>query len=66
MNSVNETLELKEDNDKYRETFYTIKSEIARIRKEYFLGAISMSETSIDEVDSELEIITLAIENILF
>ena len=65
MKALNETLEVEGENEKYREAFYMIKSEIARIRREYLLGAISMSETAIDEVDSELAALVLLIENTL-
>jgi len=62
----NEALEVTEENENYRETLYVLKSEIARIRKEYFLGAKSMGETALEEIDAELETITLTIENVLY
>jgi hypothetical protein len=40
--------------------------ELQRIRREYFLGALSLSEMAVDEVDEELETLSLTIENILF
>jgi hypothetical protein len=66
MRQLNEALELEQENDKYRETLYLLKSEIARIRSEYFLGAIILNEMAIEEIDEELETVALSIENVLF
>ena len=63
---INETLELEQENEKYREALYVLKSEIARIRREYFLGAIFLNEMAVSEVDEELETVSLTIENALF
>jgi hypothetical protein len=63
---INDALELEQENNRMRDTFLLLKMELHRIRKEYFLGAFSLSETAIDEVDEELETLSLAIENILF
>ena len=63
---LNEALELEQENEKYRETLYVLKSEIARIRAEYFLGAIFLNEMAVSEVDEELETVSLTIESALF
>jgi hypothetical protein len=63
---LTESLEVVDENNTYRETFYLLKAEIARIRREYFLGAESIGKMAVDEIDSELETLTLTIENVLF
>jgi hypothetical protein len=63
---LNDALELEQEIEKYRETLYVLKSEIARIRTEYFLGAIFINEMAVSEVDEELETVVLTIENALF
>jgi hypothetical protein len=63
---LNEALELEQENDKLRDTLYLLKSELQRIKNEYLIGAKSLSETAIDEIDEELETLSLTIENALF
>ena len=63
---LNEALEVKDENESYREIFYLLKNEISRIRKEYFLGAKSLGEMALEEVDSELEQLGITIENVLY
>ena len=64
--TLNDALELELENDRLRETFHVLKMELQRIRKEYFLGALSLSQMAVDEVDEELETLSLTIENTLF
>ena len=66
MKELSESLELAEENERYRELCYMLKNEIARIRREYFLGAVGMNENSINEIDTELETLSVSIENVLF
>jgi hypothetical protein len=63
---ITDILEIELENDRFRETFQVLKMELQRIRREYFLGALSLSEMAVDEVDEELETLSLTIENILF
>ena len=63
---LDDVLELDNENEKYRDTLYMLKMEIQRIRKEYFDGAIFLNEMAVDEVEEELETISLTIENALF
>jgi hypothetical protein len=63
---LNEALEVKDENESYRETFYLLKNEIFRIRREYFLGTKVLSEGALEEVDEELEQLGITIENVLY
>ena len=63
---ITDALELEQENDRMRDTFLLLKMELNRIRKEYFLGALSLSEMAVDEVDEELETLLVTIENTLF
>jgi len=64
--NLNEALEVKNENESYRETFYLLKNEIIRIKKEYFMGAGVLGEMVIDEVDEELQQLIITIENVLY
>jgi len=66
MRQLNEALELERENEKYLESFSFLKSEIQRIRREYLIGAVSLAESDIDEVDEELATLIKLIENTIF
>jgi hypothetical protein len=63
---LNDALELERENDDLRETLRIIKTELARIRIEYFDDSKPLDSKAVDEVDEELEGVVLTIENALF
>lgn len=63
---LNEALEIERENDRYRESFYLIKADLARIRREYLGVTRSLDEKGLDQLDEELETLSLTIENALF
>jgi hypothetical protein len=63
---LNEVFELEKEITGYREALILIKTEIHRIREEYFQGAQSLGTQAVEEVDEELETISLVVENALF
>ncbi len=66
MRQINDILELENENETLRDTLIMTKREIYRIRSEYFEGALSLTSSAIDEVDEEMETLSLVIENALF
>jgi len=66
MRQLSDILELEKEVEGYRDVMFILKNEVGRIRKEYLDGALSLSESAINEVDEELETVSLLIENTLF
>lgn len=63
---LNEVFELEKEITQYREALQIAKAEIHRIRQEYLEGAQSLGTQAVEEIDEELETVSLAIENALF
>jgi hypothetical protein len=66
MRQLNDILELEKEIEDLREALILTKNELHRIRIEYFDGALSLTETAINEVDDEMETLSLLVENALF
>lgn len=64
--NLNEAYELEKEIETYREALQIAKAEIHRIRREYLEGAKSLGTQAVEEIDEELETLSLAIENALF
>lgn len=63
---LNDVLELEEESHRYEEALHFIKIEVARLRREYFDGALSLSHKAIIEVSEEVSSIQKIIETALY
>ena len=63
---ISDVMELETEINDLRDTLHIVKKELNRIRSEYFDGALSLGTPAVEEVDAELETLTLAVENALF
>lgn len=62
---LTDVLDLENEITQYRDALFLIKETTHRIRDEYFQGQTLKSKT-IDNVDEDLESISLIVENALF
>ena len=63
---LNDAYEMEKEIESYREALQIAKAEIHRIRQEYLEGAQSLGTKAVEEIDEELETVSLSIENALF
>lgn len=62
---IEDTLDLERENEESRSILHATKIELNRIRREYLDSGTHLSEKEMNDMDDELEILSLSIDNAL-
>lgn len=63
---LEDALDLERENEQLRSILHAVKTDLNRIRRDFLDTTNTLNEETLDQLDDELEYISMTVENSLF